>query len=94
MAVLRAAMSYPQFRLAIDVPPWVGQDETIWLGRTTVESDAISRWIVLDAEGFPLREVELPVSARVLWSGEESLRAVELDEQKVPWLVGYRVRVQ
>jgi hypothetical protein len=86
---LRAAMDFPDFR-----PPlqsvWVAQDESVWLRRWG-ENGETARWVVLNPDGSPRGELELPRSVRPLWSRGDTLWAAELDEYDVPWVVRFRI---
>jgi hypothetical protein len=87
---LRASMDWPAFRLPIQ-DSWLAEDEGLWLKRQDGPRALMDRWIVLDAEGVPRGQVELPPGTRVLWSRGDTFWAVELDEFDVPWLVRYRI---
>lgn len=68
----------------------VSQDGGIWLRRTG-EYRATHRWLVLDTEGRPRGEVELPANVTVRWSRGDVLWASVPDDLDVPWLVRYRL---
>jgi hypothetical protein len=89
-AALREAMSYPEFRPPISWT-WVDADERVWLRRDESAGD-VDHWILLDAEGRPWGELELPSGTRILWSRGDVFWAIELDELDVPWLVEHRIR--
>ena len=86
---LRAAMDFPDFRKAISYP-WLADDGSVWL-RLDDSQPSRSHWVVLDAEGMPQGELELPPGARPLWSRDEVVWVSEPDELDVPWLVKYRI---
>jgi hypothetical protein len=87
---LRAAMKFPEFRPAIRYP-WLASDERLWLQRDESDGAATMRWLILDIDGRPVGELELPRGLRVLWSRGDTFWATEPDEFDVPWLVRYRV---
>jgi hypothetical protein len=89
LTALRAAMDYPRYRRAVQYP-WVANDEALWLRRAT-EPGQPARWILLRPDGRLRGEVELPATARPLWSHGETLWAAVSDELDVPWLVRYRI---
>ena len=87
---IRSEMEYPPFRLPIQGVQ-VGRDESLWLMRDSGETPN-AHWIVLDPEGLPRGEVELPKTVRPLWMAGDTLWAAVTDELEIPWLVRYRIR--
>jgi hypothetical protein len=86
---IRSRMSFPEFQPPVQQSV-VGADGGLLLRR---EEDGAPtyRWLVLDANGMPRGEIELPRQARVGWSRGDDLWVIEPDEFDVPWLVRYRV---
>jgi hypothetical protein len=87
---LRNAMDFPEFKVPID-NPWLAQDESVWL-RLRDGHDATARWILLDPQGRPRGQLELPSDIRVLWNRGDAFWAVDPDEFDVPWVVRFRIR--
>jgi len=86
---LRNAMEFPEFKLPIEYP-WLAQDESVWL-RLSHADPATARWLILDPEGRPRGQLELPSNMRIRWSRGDTFWAVEPDELDVPWLVRFRL---
>lgn len=97
---IRAALEFPDYQPPIQ-RVWVGEDGGIWLGRED-DGGATQRWAVLDAEGRPRGQLELPTTslaasaarggyARLAWTSGDVVWMVESDEFDVPWLVRYRI---
>jgi hypothetical protein len=86
---LRDAMDFPPFRQPIVYADF-GEDQSVWLFRDDFASD-VDRWIVLDSDGLPRGEVELPANTRVHWIEGDLIWAVVPGEFDVPWLVRYRI---
>jgi hypothetical protein len=86
---LRNAMKFPEFKLPLEYS-WLAQDESIWL-RLSHSNHATARWLILDAEGHPRRQLELPSDLRIVWSRGDTFWAVEPDELDVPWVVRFRI---
>jgi|GEM_PF-697689 len=88
---MRAAMDFPEFRLPVH-DGWLSNEGALWLLRESDVGSPTSRWIVLDVEGMPRGELELPSSVRPLWARGDTLWASVPDELDVPWLVRYRLQ--
>ncbi len=86
----RSAMKFPEFKVLIEYP-WLAQDESIWL-RLRQEDHQPARWILLDAEGQPRGDLELPSDIRIMWNRGDTLWGVDPDEDDVPWVVRFRIR--
>jgi hypothetical protein len=86
---LREAMRFPEFRLPIS-NAWLDAAERVWI-RRAAESDP-ARWMIVEADGRPMGEVQLPADVRLLWSRGDTLWAAAPDADDVPWLVRYRLR--
>jgi hypothetical protein len=86
---LRNAMKFPEFKLPLD-RTWLAQDESLWL-RLSHANHATARWLVLDTEGRPRGQLELPSDLRIVWSRGDTFWAVDPDELDVPWVVRYRI---
>lgn len=89
---LRGAMDFPEFKLPVQ-SVWLGQDESIWLRRQSDES-APASWVLLDARGNPVGQLELRAGSRPLWVRDDVLWAAVPDENDVQWLVRYRIRTE
>jgi hypothetical protein len=87
---LREAMDFPPFRQPV-VYAAVGKDESVWIFRDDFASD-VDRWIVLNPDGLPRGELELPSNTRISWIEGDLIWAVVPGEFDVPWLVRYRIR--
>jgi len=87
---LRGAMRFPEVQLPI-VQAWLAQDESVWLRRTTADEPEVG-WILLDPDGTPRGELELPSNLRVVWHRGEVFWAVEPDDYGVPWLVRFTIQ--
>jgi len=83
---LRYAMSFPDFQLPLEYP-WVAQDESVWLRLRPVEGSGTATWVVLDPQGRPRGQLELPSDLRLQWSRGDTLWASDPDELDVEWLV-------
>lgn len=90
-ARLRAAMEFPDFRPATQVAQ-LDADGRLWILRDAPK-DRPARWVVLDTDGLPLGELELPSGFSFRWSGGDVLWGVETDDLDVPWLVRYRMQI-
>ncbi|HEX6068216.1 MAG TPA: hypothetical protein VFZ18_00285 [Longimicrobiaceae bacterium] len=86
---LRGAMSFPDFQLPIQ-SSWLAQDESVWMRRPD-DNTPRARWILLDPQGEPRGQLELPSDLRILWNVGDTFWAVDLDEYDVPWVVRYRI---
>jgi len=86
---LRAEMDFPEFRPATQSVQ-VDRDGRLWILRDEPEGPT-SRFALLDAQGLPLGELELPGQPQLMWSRADALWVVETDEFDVPWLVLYRI---
>lgn len=86
---VRAALDYPPFQ-----PPvshhHLGSDEALWLRREDDGGDGF-RWLVLDPQGEPRGQLELPREHRIAGSVGDTVWMIEPDEFEVPWLVRYRI---
>lgn len=92
MEAIRAAMDFPEFRLPFRYIH-LGDDGAPWIlrGDTEYRSD---HWLVLDPDGLPVGNLELPRQVQVLWSrGDTFLAAVQVGEYDTPWLVKYRMEL-
>ena len=87
---LRAEMDFPSFQMPFEYP-WAARDGSVWL-RWQDADRPVARWILIDAEGFPRGELELPLDHQILWSRGDIFWAADPDEFDVPWLVRYRIR--
>lgn len=86
---VRAAMNFPEFQLPVqDV--WVAQNESVWIRMRDRASGGAS-WLILNSDGTPKGEVELPPNARPVWNREDTFWSIVPDELGVPWLVEYRI---
>jgi hypothetical protein len=86
---LRESMDFPDLRPATEGAQ-IDEDERLWIPRYDPGA-AVSRWVLLDATGLLLGELELPAGFRLMWSRSDAVWGVELDELDVPWLVRYRI---
>ncbi len=86
---LRAAMDFPEYKLPI-VAPWVAQDESVWL-RLSNADPATWRWLILNTDGRPRGQLELPANMRIRWSRGNTFWAVEPDDLGVPWVVRFSI---
>ena len=87
---LRLAMKFPEFKHLIEYA-WLAQDESIWL-RLLSGDVSTARWALLDAQGHPRGQLELPWDLRILWNRGDTFWAVELDEYDVPWIVRFEIQ--
>lgn len=87
---IRDGMDFPPFQPPI-VRHHVGDDGSLWLRREDTAAPTY-RWLVLDAEGRPHAQLDLPRRARPLWATLDQVLVVEPDEFDVPFLVRYRPR--
>ncbi len=87
---LRLAMNFPEFKQPLE-SAWLAQDESIWL-RLLSGDDSTARWVLLDAQGQPRGQLELPSHLRIRWNRGDTFWAVEPDEYDVPWLVRFRIQ--
>jgi hypothetical protein len=86
---LRDAMDFPEFKLPLEYP-WLAQDESVWL-RLSHANHATARWLILNAEGRPRGQLELPSDLRIVWSRDDTFWAVEPDSLDVPWIVRFQI---
>jgi hypothetical protein len=89
-ANLRNAMDFPDTKPPIQLV-WVAQDESVWLHLQDGDP-ASAHWLLLDAQGKPRGQLELPEGVRVMWSRGNSFWAVERDEYDVPWVVHFTMQ--
>jgi hypothetical protein len=82
-------MKFPDYQLPL-MGPWLAQDEAVWL-RLSAPDGAPARWIVLDPDGRPRGEMELPGNSRPLWSKGDVLWSIVPDELDIQGLVRYAV---
>ncbi len=68
-----------------------GRDGTTWLRREHAGGGTV-KWLVLDAAGSPLAEVDAPAGLTILEARGDLVWGVEHDELDVPYVVRYRVR--
>ena len=87
---LRNAMKFPEFKQLIE-DAWLAQDESIWL-RLLSGDDSTARWVLLDAQGHPRGQLELPSHLRIRWNRGDTFWAVEPDEYDVPWVVRFEIQ--
>jgi hypothetical protein len=87
---LRAAMKFPQYRPAVRFA-WLAKDVRVWIRRDEPLNDGNIRWLVLDTDGTPVGQLELPDRAGLQWSSGDTFWLSEPDELDVPWLVRYRL---
>jgi hypothetical protein len=87
---LRAAMTFPEYRLPVQ---YVERDADgrLWVSRNEPEGSPVRRWALLDEDGLPIGELELPDRARILWSSGDFAWLLVPDEFDVPWLIRYRI---
>ena len=86
------------YRDALELPKYqppvgsyrLGEDGTVWLRREE-DGTGTYRWFVLEPDGEPRGEVEVPRALRILWSDDATVWGVELDDFEVPWLAKYRI---
>lgn len=88
-AAVREHVTLPAFQPPV-AHAQASQDGGLWL-RRTFDYHPVHRWVLLDAEGAPRGQVELPSNAIVQWSRGDTFWAVIPDELDVPWLVRYRI---
>jgi hypothetical protein len=88
---IRGAMEFPVFQLPVEYP-WLAQDEGLWLRQTDEARPETVDWILLDPEGRPRGQLELPSEVRISWSRGDTFWAAVPDEYDVPWVVRYRIR--
>ena len=86
---LRAEMDFPEFQLSIEYP-WVSKAGSVWLRRQDVDSP-VARWVLLDPQGRPRGELELPRELQIRWHEGNTLWAVDPEEFDVPWLVRFTI---
>ena len=86
---LRAAMAFPELRPATT---WgqADEDERVWFRRYEPPGPT-SHWVLLDREGLPLGQLELPSAFSLMWSSGSTFWGVEPDDLDIPWLVRYRM---
>lgn len=87
-AAIKRRLSYPEFKL-----PWhgwrMGSDGALWI--QPVRGVQERRWVVLDVDGRPRGELQLPEKTRIAWSRGSHMIVTYLDDLDVPWLVRYRI---
>lgn len=86
---LRDAMDFPEFKASLEYP-WLAQDGSVWL-RLPGENVNTVRWVILDPEGTPRGEFELPANVSIQWSRGNVFWAVQPDESDVPWVVRFEI---
>ena len=69
------------------------EDGGLWLRRDS-DYHAMQRWIILDADGRPRGEVQLPANVTIKWTADDVVWLSIPDEQDVPWLVRYRIEAR
>ncbi len=89
-ARLRAEMDFPPWQLPLEYP-WLAQDGSLWLRRSSNRETGTVSWVVLDAADRPRGRLELPEAVQVRWARGDLFWAVVPDELEVPWLVRYRI---
>ncbi len=67
-----------------------GMDGTIWLAREDHGGEPLTWW-VLDADGEPIGEVQLPRGIEVMAADRSHVWGMERDELDVPYLVRYAI---
>jgi hypothetical protein len=89
-AAIRARLRYPEFQPAVNATR-LGNDGSIWLRREDDGADTF-RWLVLDGNGRPVGNLDLPRRGfRIAWVYASTIWAAVLDDMDVPWLVRYRI---
>ena len=97
---IRAALDFPEYQPPVE-RVWVGEDGSIWLSRED-DGGATRRWAVLQPDGRPRGQIELPNDSwienagrggglRLAWASGDLVWMIEYDEFDVPWLVRFRV---
>lgn len=66
----------------------VGVDGSLWLRRED-DTGPTFRWLVLDPEGLPVGQLDLPRGVTILLATSDRAYASVPDELDVPWLVRY-----
>ncbi len=69
----------------------VGTGNTIWLAREAAPSDS-TRWLVLDSNGSPQAELNVPSDVSLRYVDGDVLWAVQTDEFDVPYVLRYRLQ--
>ena len=82
-------MAFPELRPAT-MGGQVDEDERLWF-RLDEPPGPTSRWVLLDPEGLPLGQLELPGGFWLMWSSGDSFWGMEPDDLDIPWLVRYRM---
>jgi len=86
---LRDMMDFPEFKAPLEYP-WLAQDGSVWLRLPGEDVNSV-RWVVLDPEGTPRGELELPANVSIQWSRGDAFWAVQPDESDVPWVVRFEI---
>lgn len=68
----------------------LGKDGSVWLRRQATSGAGIS-WLVIDSEGEPTGQVDLPTSVQVQVVDPPYIYGWETDELDVPYVVRYRI---
>jgi hypothetical protein len=87
---IRSEMRFPELKRPMG-NAWVANDGSLWLNRQD-RGDGVARWVLLDVEGFPTAELELPSNVQPLWASGDTFWASVPDALDVPWVVRYRIR--
>jgi hypothetical protein len=86
---VRSALKFPDFKLAVGYG-WLDRDDRLWVRRKD-DNAGTARWILIDATGNVLGQLELPGNTRLVWSRGDILWTAIPDDNDVPWLVRFRL---
>ena len=88
-AIVRGKMNFPAFQIPV-TSVTIAADESLWLHREDT-GGATALWSIVDRQGIPRGNVELPRRARIAWASGSVVWLVVPDADDVPWLVRYRL---
>jgi len=70
----------------------IGRDDRIWLRRTDARRPEVDTWMLIDADGGFVQDVEAPAGALLLRASSSHVWGVVRDADGVPSVVRYRIR--